>query len=87
MKRKIPDKRRILSAALAAVLTLSIIPAEFIKVSAAGNAKDAVYHCQVCGLVNGMPEGTFEPYSATTGEQGCAVMERMIREILNSKQN
>lgn len=49
-------------------------------------AKDAVYNCQVCGFVNGMPEGTFEPYSVTTREQGCAVMERMIRAILNSKQ-
>lgn len=45
MKRKIPGKRRILSAALAAVLSLSIIPAEFIKVRAAENTKNTVeYH-------------------------------------------
>lgn len=52
--------------------------------SISGWAKDAVELCQGYGIVNGMPEGTFEPQSATDREQCSAVMERLARGIIDS---
>lgn len=48
-------------------------------------AKEAVAFCQSAGLVYGFPNGTFCPQSETTREQFCAVIERLIRNVLTAK--
>lgn len=48
-------------------------------------AKEAVDYCKTRGLVNGLPNGAFAPTNTCTREECSAVMERMLRSLLENK--